>query len=84
MSTATGVLCAELVKEFLEFYKLDYTLAIYKPEVNLNDQRAMTRDDLIRKVGLDESATNQKPLMAQLLEGFLAGDRNAAPPSLSQ
>ena len=36
LQSATGVLCAELVKDFLEFYKLDYTLAIYLPEVNLN------------------------------------------------
>ena len=36
LSTASGVMCAELVKEFLEFYKLDYSLSIYMPEVNLN------------------------------------------------
>ena len=28
-------LMAELIREFLEFYRLDYTLAIYKPECNL-------------------------------------------------
>jgi len=28
-------LMAELIREFLEFYRLDYTLAIYGPEANL-------------------------------------------------
>ena len=28
-------LMAELIREFLEFYRLDYTLAIYKPETNI-------------------------------------------------
>jgi len=36
LQTASGVLCAELVRDFLEHYKLDYTLSIYMPEVNLN------------------------------------------------
>ena len=30
-----STLMAELIREFLEFYRLDYTLAIYKPETNL-------------------------------------------------
>lgn len=52
MSTATGVICAELIKEFLEFYKLDYTLAIFMPEVNLNTQKPSTKEELSKKVGL--------------------------------
>jgi FOP N terminal dimerisation domain len=38
MQSASGVVCAELIREFLEFYRLDYTLQIYMPEVNLNQQ----------------------------------------------
>ena len=52
MQHATGVLCAELVKDFLEFYKLDYTLSIYMPEVNLSSQQAMSKDELAKKIGL--------------------------------
>ena len=52
LSTASGVICAELVKEFLEFYKLDYSLSIYMPEVNLNTQPATSKEDLAEKVGL--------------------------------
>ena len=78
MQTATGVICAELVKDFLEFYKLDYTLQIYLPEVNLNNQNCMSKEELSRKVGLSEPSA-QKPLMAQLIEGFLSNDRAAAP-----
>ena len=38
MQSASGVVCAELIREFLVFYRLDYTLQIYMPEVNLNQQ----------------------------------------------
>lgn len=78
MQTATGVLCAELVKDFLEFYKLDYTLAIYMPEVNLNQQNSTPKEELARKIGVNEPSA-QKPLMAQLLESFLAGGGVPAP-----
>jgi len=36
--STSGTLMAELIKEFLKFYKLDYTLAIYEPETNLKGE----------------------------------------------
>ncbi len=56
MQTASGVLCAELIKEFLEFHKLDYTLAIFQPEVNLN--QGSSREELTQKIGLPEESVN--------------------------
>lgn len=78
MQTASGVVCAELIREFLEFYRLDYSLQIYLPEVNLQGQQAMNKDDLARRAGLWERAEG-KPIMMQLLESFLSGEREEAP-----
>ena len=73
------MLCAELIRDFLEFYRLDYTSQIYLPEVNLAHQNAMDKDELSRRAGLGQDASKQnKPLLMQVLEGFLAGDRSAA------
>ena len=66
------MICAELVKEFLEFYKLDYTLSIYMPEVNLNQQQALSKEELGNKVGLGSVLDSHKPVMMQLVEGFLS------------
>ena len=52
MQSASGVVCAELIREFLEFYRLDYSLQIYLPEVNLNHQSAMSKEELTRRSGL--------------------------------
>ena len=41
---------AELIQDFLEFYRLDYSLAIFKPETNLTGQ--VDKSDLARKAGL--------------------------------
>ena len=82
MQTASGVICAELIREFLEFYRLDYTTQIYLPEVNLAHQKAMNKDELSRRAGLNLDATQQnKPLLMQVLEGFLAGEISAAQPA---
>ena len=80
MQSAQGVVCAELIREFLEFYRLDYTLQIYMPEVNLNQQQAMSKEELTRRSGLAGNCSEQKPLLMQVLEGFLSGDRQAAAP----
>ena len=71
MQTASGVICAELVREFLEFYRLDYTLQIYLPEVNLNNGTAVSKEDLARRAGLASNFNENKPIMMQLLENFL-------------
>ena len=64
MQTASGVLCAELIREFLEFHRLDYTLQIYLPEVNLAQSKAMSKDELSRRAGLGQDAAQQnKPLL---------------------
>lgn len=77
MQSASGVICAELVRDFLEFYKLDYTLAIFMPEVNMSHQNALSKEELSKKIGLNE-ASNQKPLMAQLIESFIANEKPAS------
>ena len=77
MQTASGVLCAELVRDFLEFYKLDYTLSIFLPEAGLKQsQLVMNKEDIQNKIGLEGDAS--KPMMMQLLESFISNERPAA------
>ena len=77
MQSASGVVCAELIREFLEFYRLDYSRQIYLPEVNLNHQSAMSKEELTRRSGLSQHAES-KPILMQLLETFLAGGSSGA------
>ena len=37
LSTTNGRLVASLVREFLDFFDLDYTLAVFDPETNTGD-----------------------------------------------
>jgi len=65
------------VKEFLEFYSLDYTKNIYCPEVNIRPENAMKREEISQKSGLN-SEVKDKPLLVQLLENYLAGGKGEA------
>ena len=49
-----ATLMAELIREFMEFYSMDYSLAIFKPEANLDGNTQ--RDVLAKKAGLDKNA----------------------------
>lgn len=47
------------------------------PEVNLNQQTASSKDELAQKVGLGQRAEPHKPLLMQVVEGFIAGEKSA-------
>ena len=43
LSTTNGRLVASLVREFLEFFDLDFTLAVFDPETNIG-REALTKE----------------------------------------
>ena len=59
-----SLLLAELIREFLDFYKLDYSKQIFMPETNLNTHDSRTNETLAVQAGLDSSeVTQNKPLL---------------------
>jgi len=50
----------QLIQEFLEFYRLDYSLSIFKPETNLIGK--VDKAELADKVGI-EGADATQPLL---------------------
>jgi hypothetical protein len=43
---AIGLLVAELIREYLDFYKLDYTKQIFMPESNLMSKHSSSKQEL--------------------------------------
>lgn len=76
LGTDQSTLCAELVKEFLEYYKLDYSLQIFMPETNLQSKQSENKEDLLGKLGM-KSHDSAKPLLMTLLESFMNKDHSA-------
>lgn len=61
-SGAMSVLLAELIREYLEFYQLDYTKQIFLPESNLMTHNSSSNEQLAEKTNIKE-ADEKKPLL---------------------
>ena len=56
------MMVCELIREFLEFYKMDYTLNIFGPETNLMG-KTQDVEDLARRAKLDDGVPNKPVLL---------------------
>lgn len=72
-------MCAELIQEFMEFYRLKYSLAIFGPEANIKG-KTEDRNSLAKKIGVN--AVTEKPILMTLLESFSSGAKSTSVPSL--
>ena len=86
LETEEGQICAELIRDFLEFYKMDYTLQIFLPECNLPAESKM-KSRLAPQLNLisDPASKPTMPLLAQLIQQHiknpsLKSDRQFASP----
>lgn len=69
------MIAADLIREFLEFYRMDYSLGVFMPECNLNKE-PLRKNDLKKRSGLEEADTSM-PLLMQMIKKFRAGEAGA-------
>ena len=75
-----NLLLAELIREYLDFYKLDYSKQIFMPESNLGTKAESSNEDLAEKAGMRlDDVDQKKPLLLQILEQYKAGGGAADP-----
>ena len=58
------VLVCQLIKEFLKFYELEYTLPIFENESNIKEN--IKRETLLKEVKLENQKDNSKPVLLLL------------------
>ena len=75
--TQEGQLCIDMIREFLEFYRMDYTLSTFLPECSLS-QEPKTRNEIENQVGLDPTDTSM-PLLMHLIVSFMKGVKTKLP-----
>jgi hypothetical protein len=73
-----GKLVAQLIKEYLDFYRMEYTLSVYLPEAALQNQESLSRDELSRRSGVQN--TRDTPLLVQMLKQLKLSDSKQAKP----
>lgn len=76
LDTTESALAADLIREYMEFYRLDYSLSIFIPEANLK-QDPVDRKNLVQRSDVDKPS-DKEPLLVQLLK-----QRNSGGPSMN-
>ncbi len=70
-----GMICAELIRDFLEFYKMDYTMQIFVPECNLPSDNKGMKEKISGLLGVPRDDSKGKaPLLAQLVQMIKSGN----------
>lgn len=67
LSTKEGKAVAGLIKEFLEFFQLEYTLAVFEPEAGVTIP-SESRDTLAKELNVTDVQKSSVPLIAELLQ----------------
>jgi hypothetical protein len=58
------MLCAEIIREFLNFYKMNLSLQVFVPEMSLGSAFPKTRVEMEREIGV-RNGDPSKPLLLQ-------------------
>ncbi|KAM7432636.1 FGFR1 oncoprotein partner [Porites harrisoni] len=68
LNTSEGRLVTGLVREFLEYFELDFTIAVFDPETNFSDKYT-GRNNLARELKLqDIDGNSNQPLLAEVIK----------------
>lgn len=65
-----GMLAINIIGEFLEHFKLDFTLSVYKKELRAND---FNRDDIIDNLNLKHVPHHGTPILLHILQDYIKG-----------
>ena len=76
VSNDDGLLCAEIIREFLDFYQMKHSLYVFVPEMSLPDF-PKGKSEIEREIGMSDRDSS-KPLLLRLIEQVKFG---AAAPS---
>ncbi|XP_033861143.1 centrosomal protein 43-like isoform X2 [Acipenser ruthenus] len=78
LNTKDGRLVASLISDFLQFFNLDFTMAVFQPEIStLNGLES--RDAVARELGIpDTEATKGAPLLLELMKRGRHKDRGSS------
>ena len=82
--TEESKVVAQLVREYLEYYRMEYTLSVFLPEIAMQNQENPSKEDICRRAGMKPPMTESSaPLLIQLMrqlkaQGSHPSDNNAA------
>ena len=80
VSNEDGLLCAEIIREFMQFYHMKHSLHVFVPEMSLSEDFPKRREEIEREANIADKDPS-KPLLLRLLEQVKFGAPPASQPS---
>ena len=78
LETKIGTLLAEIIREFMEYFRMDYSLSIFIPECGISPER-LNRKEILGKLGIMSNPQNDKftaglhlPLLYYIINYFIS------------
>ena len=78
LETKIGTLLAEIIREFMEYFRMDYSLSIFIPECGISPER-LNRKEIFGKLGILSNPENDKftaglhlPLIYYIMNYFIS------------
>ena len=78
LETKVGTLLAEIIREFMEYFRMDYSLSIFIPECGISPER-LNRKEILGKLGIMNNPQNDKftaglhlPLLYYIINYFIS------------
>ena len=78
LETKIGTLLAEIIREFMEYFRMDYSLSIFIPECGISPER-LNRKEILGKLGIMNNPSNDKftaglhlPLLYYIINYFIS------------
>ena len=69
---AESLLSAHVIREYLDHYKMDYTLSVYLPEIALQHSKDFkdnsSKTELLKKVGIESESGKNETVIVQMMQ----------------
>ena len=82
ISNPDGLIMAEIIRDFMQHYKMEHSLSIFQAEMGLSTDFPMQKFEIERQADITDKDTS-KPLMLKLLEKAKFGGGASAAPGVS-
>ena len=83
LETKIGTLLAEVIREFMEYFRMDYSLSIFIPECGISPER-LKKEEIFGKMGILQNEQNDKftaglqlPLIYYIMYYFIEGIKSS-------
>ena len=65
LETKIGTLLAEVIREFMEYFRMDYSLSIFIPECGISPER-LKKDEIFGKMGLFNNSPSNEQFLSKM------------------